>query len=230
MSKRSHWRFFLLRWHRRIGVVLALFLVWMAVSGIALNHTADLGLDRQVLESRFWLSRYGAAAPHDFRVGARAFRLSGEGLFSGEDSLGRCDLLLGVAPAPDVQVLACDSRLLLLTVQGETIESTDLARGLPGPFSALSGEGGIIRLKRVSGEVLRLDPADLSLQPAAEPSSWQTPVPAPAAVTRERWLQDLHSGRLFGAFGPWVVDFLGLAVLGLAASGWALARRRHHKV
>lgn len=230
MSKRSHWRFFLLRWHRRIGVVLALFLVWMSLSGVVINHAAGLGLDRQLLENRFWLSRYGVSGPHDFLAGERPFRLSSEGLQSGQAALGGCDLLLGVAQVPDGLVLACDSRILLLTAQGELVEQTDLGRGLPGPFSAMSVEGGVVRLKRADGQVLRLETLDLSLQPAAGPRVWLTPVPAPAAITRERLLLDLHSGRLFGRFGPWLVDFLAVAVVVLAFSGWALARKRHHKM
>lgn len=230
MSKRSHWRFFLLRWHRRVGVVLALFLVWMALSGVVINHASGLGLDRQLLESRFWLARYGVSAPHDFLAGGRRFRLSSEGLQSGETNLGSCDLLLGVAPVPDGFVVACDNRIVLLSGSGELIEQADLSRGLPGPFTAMSAEGGMVRLTRADGHALRLETLDLSLHPAAEPHVWQAPVPAPAAITRERWLLDLHSGRLLGRFGPWVVDFLAFAVVLLAFSGWALARKRHHKV
>lgn len=37
-------RLLLLRWHRRLGLFAAVFLIWLAVSGILLNHTASLNL------------------------------------------------------------------------------------------------------------------------------------------------------------------------------------------
>ena len=41
MKKKLHWRLWLLRWHRRIGVVLSVFLLWMLMSGVLLNHGDD---------------------------------------------------------------------------------------------------------------------------------------------------------------------------------------------
>jgi hypothetical protein len=234
MSRRSHWRFFLLRWHRRIGVVLGLYLFWMAGSGVLLHHAADLGLDRQLLESPFWLARYGVSPPHHFRIGVKEFVLGGQGLSTGPTLLGECRTLLGVAVVPDSRLLVCENRLLLLTPQGELVEQTDGGRGLSGPFTAMAARNNQVWLRQAgSGAVLALDPMDFSLHPATEAlpdGVWLSPVAAPAALSGERLLQDLHSGRLLGRFGPWLVDFLAIAVLGLAVSGWALARKRHHKV
>ncbi|RZU44955.1 PepSY-associated transmembrane protein [Fluviicoccus keumensis] len=234
MSRRFHWRFFLLRWHRRIGVVLGLYLFWMVGTGVLLHHAADLGLDRQMLESPFWLARYGMSPPHHFRVGAKEFVLGGQGLATGTTPLGDCRTLLGVASVADSRVLACDNRILLLTPTGELVDQTDSGRGLPGPFSAMATKGNQVWLRQVgSGAVLALDPMDFSLRPATETlpaSAWLSPIAAPAAPSDERLLQDLHSGRLLGKFGPWLVDLLALAVLVLAVSGWVLAKKRHHKV
>ncbi|MDO8329228.1 MAG: PepSY domain-containing protein [Fluviicoccus sp.] len=235
MSKRSHWRFFLLRWHRRIGVVLGLYLLWMAGSGILLNHAGGLGLDKQFLEGRFWLNRYGVSAPLELRVGEHDFLLSAHGLMSGNDFLGECALFLGVMPTADSQVLACDNRILLLTTQGELIEQIDAGRGLPGPFNAMAGlEQRVFLRQSATSAVLELDTLAGSLKPVPDiivpDALWSQPVAAPAGLTGERLLQDLHSGRLFGRYGPWVVDALGLSVIMLAISGWALARKRHPKM
>ena len=38
------------RWHRRLGLAAALFVLLLAGSGILLNHTADLGLERRFID------------------------------------------------------------------------------------------------------------------------------------------------------------------------------------
>lgn len=227
---RRHWRFFLLRWHRRAGVVLGFFLVWMSLSGVALNHAEDVGLDQRYLEGGFWLSRYGSSAPLSLVVGRKEFLLSSQGLQSGGVALGNCDRFLGVRPVSEGHVLACDTRIVLLTRDGEVVEQTDAGRGLNAPLDAMASGDGPLRFRVQSGDVLVLDPFDLSLTPAATPQSlrWLPATPAPAAITLERLMLDLHSGRFFGAAGPWLVDALALSLILLALSGWRLARRRSH--
>jgi uncharacterized iron-regulated membrane protein len=50
---------------------------------------------------------------------------------------------------------------------------------------------------------------------------------APADLTWERLLQDVHSGRLFGSFGVWVVDLAGVLMVALALTGlWSVLTRK----
>jgi uncharacterized iron-regulated membrane protein len=45
------------------------------------------------------------------------------------------------------------------------------------------------------------------------------------SVAVEQLLIDMHSGRLFGRFGPYVIDLVGLAALWLSISGvWMMWR------
>ena len=38
-------------WHRRLGVIAAFFVLVLSVSGIVLNHSSELGLDRSFVDS-----------------------------------------------------------------------------------------------------------------------------------------------------------------------------------
>ncbi|HEY0914680.1 MAG TPA: PepSY domain-containing protein, partial [Solimonas sp.] len=45
------------------------------------------------------------------------------------------------------------------------------------------------------------------------------------SVSLEHVLVDAHSGRLFGSFGAWVINFVGIAAMLLAISGiWMMYR------
>ena len=70
-----------------------------------------------------------------------------------------------------------------------------------------------------------IDLPDAAAQQAAEALRPQMSV--------SRILADAHSGRLFGRYGHWVVDAVGIAALLLALTGaWtylrALRRQQHH--
>ena len=59
MRYRSQLVGILWRWHRRLGIFAAVFVVVLAASGIVLNHSSGLGLDRSFVDWP-WLSKaYG---------------------------------------------------------------------------------------------------------------------------------------------------------------------------
>ena len=53
-------------WHRRLGITAAAFIVWLAISGIALNEGTFLGLDQIKVGGRFIAMIYGLSdsTPH----------------------------------------------------------------------------------------------------------------------------------------------------------------------
>ena len=58
-------------WHRRIGISVSLLLIWLAVTGLFLNHGADLSLDKKTLSAE-WVKRfYDVELPefYSFNVG-----------------------------------------------------------------------------------------------------------------------------------------------------------------
>lgn len=235
---KSHWRFFLLRWHRRTGVVVALFVLLLVITGILINHAHELGLDSSPLQNNWLRARYGlpAAAAGIAADGVQVHdgRLYVDGQFRAE-----CARLVGVMEKEKAgqRLVVCPDRLLLLTSDGELIDQADNLRGIPSGLSAIGRQGDDILLKQ--GEsIFGVDLMDLSLHPLAGSPEvvWQGDAEAGPAVvsgsvpgiTWERVLLDLHSGRLFGRYGPWLVDVMALLFAALAISGLVLARRRHH--
>lgn len=235
---KSHWRFVFLRWHRRIGVAVALFLLLLAVTGILLNHSHDIGLDRKPLENSWLRAHYGlesagtaSAARHE--LAGRALRVRDGQLWLGEELLTDCAHLVGVMESREQVLVVCPDRLVLLTPDGQLIDQADSLRGIPSGLSGVSSDGDTILLKTADSS-LGVNLADLSVHPvqAGPDVVWQEPVTAmPAApvdaITWERVMLDLHSGRLFGSFGVWLVDLTGIATIVLALSGvWLFFRRR----
>ncbi|HET8730594.1 MAG TPA: PepSY-associated TM helix domain-containing protein [Moraxellaceae bacterium] len=235
---RLHWRFHVRRWHRRLGIVSALFVLVLSVTGFLLNRSHELGFDRAPLENSLLRRLYGLA-PGSAQAGvvhalpSGDLRAEGGQLRLAGHAIGACPHLVGVVEQSSQVLAVCSNRLWLLTPTGEVIDQADSVRGIPEGLSAVGqGQGQV--LLRHGEESLAVDLGDLSIKPAIAPPSvaWSG---VPAADDRhddinwERVLLDLHSGRLFGPWGVRLVDTMAILFAILAISGLIISwRRRHH--
>ncbi len=235
------------RWHRRLGVLAAFFVLVLSVTGIVLNHTAELGLDRRFVDWP-WLSHaYGDDSDNlpAYQLGQRWLTRAADGrvYFDAQDVAPCSGKLVGAAAVGELVYVGCAEELLLLSARGELVESVNASTGLPVPLQAI----GLIEnqaVLQVGGTwwLADLDLMDFShrapaagalirqLVPDRLPDAMRAKIPAPDQwLSWERLLLDLHSGRVFGRVGVLWVDAVGALLVSLAASGitmWWLHRRR----
>ena len=230
-------RLFLLRWHRRLGVAVSLVLIWLAATGIVLNHAADWKLDqiagpaalqsiyrgdtiafRSYLAGDSWVSHNGAAT-----------------LYIDGREVGYCGTpFVGAVAYGDEIVATCGETLVLATPGGNLIESIDIAYDLDGLPTAIASDGQQLLLQ-TGGAVYRADleqlafarldavPEHLPWAQAGEPDALTKNALEQASygsgVSWTQMLADLHSGRIVGRLGILGMDLVGLLLILLAASG-----------
>lgn len=238
---------FVRHWHARIGVLVAIFLLFLAVTGLALSHTDALGLNKQQVHAG-WLMRWYGLRPSIpdrgfvFRDGYLAVAdgrwvMDGKVLAEptqepvGAISWGR---LRGVANGQVLYLYLADGRLVD-KLAGATLPAEDI--------QAIGTSAGKLALKTANGSYVTDDA--LSWQPftGAEPV-WSVEQALPTTATAslkqafdpslslERIILDLHSGRIFGRYGPLFMDITALVLIVLALSGlWIYVRsfRRRHR-
>lgn len=232
------------RWHRRVGILISLFVVWMVISGWLLNHTAALDLARYPLRSD-WLSRYyglqvtppetiALAGSHWLAVVADSVILDGKKIDVPLTSS------LGLALDRTTLFAADKTLLVLLSVDGQLIDEIPAAM-LPIPSIARLGTGcdGVVI---TDGEKVFATADAVTWRVCEDAVEWARSAPPSAAqsavmtalvqpsISAERLLLDLHSGRFLGRWGPYFIDAVGFGLLLLALSGvWMFAhhRRRH---
>lgn len=234
------------RWHRRTGVVIFLFVILLSVTGIVLNHSTSLGLDQRLVSAQWLISAYGDSSDE-----LRAFpvadnwvaRSAGGEVYLNQRRIAPCrGELVGAVALPEMTVAACRKELLLLTADGELIESVTAATGLPVPIEGIGLSDGALLIDVGGGWYV----ADLDALAFSSPADTgvliqqQTPGELPGAIRAaiprsERWLTwervlvDLHSGRIAGAGGVWLIDAVGVLLICIASSGlfmWWMHRRR----
>ncbi|MEW8325106.1 MAG: PepSY-associated TM helix domain-containing protein [Candidatus Thiodiazotropha taylori] len=234
-------RLFLLRWHRRIGFILSLFVILIAITGIAINHTHRFGLDTKPITSPWILSWYGidfageimGYATEESWISAYQGKLYWDG-----ESIGYCsEPLKGAEMVSGLWFVLCDTSLTVLTRDGELIETLDSV--VPDGTSALSGAQGDWLVIATDTGMQTLHSDTLELKPGIVinttariatplPSSLQAELKFKShSITVERLLLDLHSGRILQLPGALFNDLVALAMILLALSGgWLWLQRK----
>ncbi len=232
------------RIHRTLGVFAAIFVIFMVLSGLAINHSNGLGLDQRQVSGPFLLGWYGFAGPENinsFVVGDMRLSFTGSQLYLDDRSVATISDGVGAVSTGELLIAAGRDELLLLDLDGSLIERLPWEPIGMAPIESLGlDENGTVLVKS-AGRLWLADAQLLNWQRAGDDIStqhWSLPTPVPdallQAITRqyrgdglslERVLLDLHSGRIFGPIGILVYDLLALALGFLAISGFILWMR-----
>ena len=236
--------------HRRVGIGAALFIIVLAVSGLLLNHTDTLKLDQRQVDSSLLLQWYGIDIPDQashFNSGDNRVSQLGEQLyFNSQALLSSKQPLIGITSNKQLTIVALSNALLLLSHEGELLERLDtLPQGINGIDAIGSDAGGNVAIRQ--GALIALADQELLSWQEAAPQlhiQWSHASQVDAAYSNsllsnyrqqtldyERVLLDLHSGRLFGQWGPYVMDAAAVAMVLLALTGlWRSLKGRARKL
>lgn len=233
--------------HRTIGVVAAVFVIFMVISGLLLNHSNDLGLDKRHVSRPLVLDWYGLGGPeqiYSFVVGDEWLSIAGSQIYLNDRNAATLASGVGAVLSGDMLIVAGYEELLLLSRAGDLIERQAWNQSKNGAIESIgliNDSGVVVRTTKA----LWVADAQLlnwqSYEELEEIPVWSIAVNTPPALQQgienkyrgdglslERLLLDLHSGRVFGTIGIVVYDLLALALGFLAVSGlilWVRGRR-----
>jgi len=222
-------------WHRRIGLVASVLVLAVVATGLLLNHVEKLGLDQSIVANEALLGWYGRepqGEPIAYRVGANWLTWLKGSLYLNYRHLAETAASVkGAVAVKNFVVVAAPEGLLAFTNDGTVIEKIS-GIGLPGPIEAigLSGDDRVVLRTRAGQFSATVDFLDWT--PGAAPVDWVRPDPLPpeikAAILKSyrgggvpwsRFLLDIHTGRILGAWGPYLVDAAALSLLILVGTG-----------
>ncbi|MGH1372585.1 MAG: PepSY-associated TM helix domain-containing protein [Cellvibrionaceae bacterium] len=242
----QRWRLFFWRWHRRVGLTAALVVVLVSITGILLNHTSEIALGKKPVRQAWLLNFYGVEIPELIHFKVDDHWISGDSnqylYLDGRQSAYCNGQLIGAAKVDDLLVAACSNELILMTSSGEVVERLGETYGLPIPLTAIGACAEDLCLQR-QGETWVANLQQLLWESRKQEANWSEASAIPGAVQQiiddeqlgsdlswERVVQDLHSGRIFGQWGVWIVDLSALFLMFLSLSGFFLwyqqSRRR----
>jgi hypothetical protein len=235
-------------YHRRAGIVSVLVVLMLTVTGISLNHIDGLFHQSPYVKAGWLLNWYGIEAGdvQSFRRASESDNefsiIMNEGTLIVEEQavLFGQQALLGVVPYDELNHVFTRESLHIFTDEGELVESMSLPEIAQESYTALwlgeapeqvileSGNQGVV-FSLDSLDMTQGDGLDFSVAGTSTLSSGSNEDVALARqfmLLKSRVLTDIHSGRILGPVGPWLVDLFALVFLSLALSGLVIWFRR----
>jgi PepSY-associated TM region len=241
MSYRTKMIRFVRHWHARLGVITALFLLFLAISGLALNHTDALSLAKRDVKATWLMHWYGLKSTiptqgYFFKDGYLAaadgrWVMDGHLLREGADQPP-----VGAVTWAEIRAIASVETLYLYTPEGQLVDKLSDAELPSKPIKQLGLAGDKLVLETVHGSFVSSDALTWLQYNGEQPiwSKWQAlPSTELSKVKKafapslplERIVLDLHSGRIFGRYGSLLMDLAALVLIVLSISGvWIYLR------
>jgi hypothetical protein len=235
------------QWHRYVGLFAALFIIFITLSGIALNHTDDLALKKQHISNTFLLDSYNIQPPTrllQFKTQGHTITQADDLLFINSGNVLAADTpLIGIVRLDEFLLISLTNTLLLIDANNQLIETLGNLDGVPNDISGIGYNKDQQVIIIANGQLHRLD-TDLNIEKTTWDYNihWSTEEimseSASSAVIQqyksniislETLLLDIHSGRFFGSYGTLFFDLVGVIVLFLALTGviiWARQRTK----
>ena len=236
-SKTLHARLIrhLREWHRKLGIIAAFFLIFLSLSGIALNHTEWLKLGHQNVQSTWLLNHYGIKAPNEVQFFHNNEFIITDKLVWFEDQLllESPESIVAIGEFQQFILAITADHLFLYNLKGELIDQLSSVSGLPKNITAIHINSDSLILNTDTG-YYQTD-SDLldwqAISTVVEPK-WLTQS-SPSIddqqlailhyksqfLTWERVILDTHSGRFFGLFGVLLMDAVAVLLILLSVSG-----------
>ena len=241
MSYRTKTLRFVRHWHARVGVITALFLLFLAISGLALNHTDVLSLAKRDVKATWLMHWYGlkSTIPTQGYFFKDGYLATADGRWVMDGHLlrkGADQPLVGAVTWAETRAIASVETLYLYTPQGQLVDKLSDAELPDKPIKQLGLAGDKLVLETVHGSFVSSDALTWLQYNGEQPiwSKWQT-LPSnelsevkkafAPSLPLERIILDLHSGRIFGRYGPLLMDLAALVLIVLSISGvWIYLR------
>ena len=231
--------------HRRIGILIMVFIPLLAATGILLNHTNRFGLHDSYVQNK-WLQDWYEIDPKQpsttFKIDeAWITRIGDRIYFNKKELLQKSETLLGAVKSKEIIIVALKQKLLLLTEQGELIEKLSDSEGVPAGMKSIGLDTeSRLTIEAAHGYYLA-DVDSLEWEEHDDiDARWTIAVEPPEKLYKqllelyrgkglnlERVILDLHSGRILGDVGVYLVDVVAITFILLALTGgWMWLSRK----
>lgn len=229
--------------HRYIGLGICIFLVHLALTGIFLNHSIGLRLDKTFVTWPWLLNQYNLSVPEPvniFTIGKNNFStIDGEVFFNDKPIFLAEEELLGAIQNRDTFILASSSIITVISKEGYIINKDNI---LPFTIKNIGFYGDEVAINDSEDKIWSSESINgvwkLTENVTAQWSKEGSITPANQekirkyyvgdGVSLEQIILDFHSGAIFQKAGKIFFDVISILLIILSFTGiwlWTIKRK-----
>ena len=229
--------------HRYVGLGICIFLVHLAITGIFLNHSIGLRLDKTFITWPWLLNQYNLTVPEPaniFTIGKNNFStIDGEVFFNDKPIFLAEEQLLGVSQNQDTFILASSSTITMISNDGYIINKENVLPftvkniGIFGDEIVINdSEDKIWSSESINGvwELTENRAVQWSMEGSITPINHEKirKYFVGDGVSLEQVILDFHSGAIFQKAGKLFFDIISILLIILSFTGiwlWNIKRK-----
>lgn len=229
--------------HRYVGLGICIFLVHLAITGIFLNHSIGLRLDKTFITWPWLLNQYNLTVPEPaniFTIGKNNFStIDGEVFFNDKPIFLAEEQLLGVSQNQDTFILASSSTITMISNDGYIINKENVLPftvkniGIFGDEIVINdSEDKIWSSESINGvwELTQNRAVQWSMEGSITPINHEKirKYFVGDGVSLEQVILDFHSGAIFQKAGKLFFDIISILLIILSFTGiwlWTIKRK-----
>ena len=229
--------------HRYVGLGICIFLVHLAITGIFLNHSIGLRLDKTFITWPWLLNQYNLTVPEPaniFTIGKNNFStIDGEVFFNDKPIFLAEEQLLGVSQNQDTFILASSSTITMISNDGYIINKENVLPftvkniGINGDEVVINdSEDKIWSSESINGvwELTQNRAVQWSMEGSITPINHEKirKYFVGDGVSLEQVILDFHSGAIFQKAGKLFFDIISILLIILSFTGiwlWTIKRK-----
>ena len=229
--------------HRYVGLGICIFLVHLAITGIFLNHSIGLRLDKTFITWPWLLNQYNLTVPEPaniFTIGKNNFStIDGEVFFNDKPIFLAEEQLLGVSQNQDTFILASSSTITMISNEGYIINKENVLPftvkniGIFGDEIVINdSEDKIWSSESINGvwELTENRAVQWSMEGSITPINHEKirKYFVGDGVSLEQVILDFHSGAIFQKAGKLFFDIISILLIILSFTGiwlWTIKRK-----
>ena len=229
--------------HRYVGLGICIFLVHLAITGIFLNHSIGLRLDKTFITWPWLLNQYNLTVPEPaniFTIGKNNFStIDGEVFFNDKPIFLAEEQLLGVSQNQDTFILASSSTITMISNDGYIINKENVLPftvkniGIFGDEIVINdSEDKIWSSESINGvwELTENRAVQWSMEGSITPINHEKirKYFVGDGVSLEHVILDFHSGAIFQKAGKLFFDIISILLIILSFTGiwlWTIKRK-----
>lgn len=229
--------------HRYVGLGICIFLVHLAITGIFLNHSIGLRLDKTFITWPWLLNQYNLTVPEPaniFTIGKNNFStIDGEVFFNDKPIFLAEEDLLGASQNQDTFILASSSTITMISNDGYIINKENVLPftvkniGIFGDEIVINdSEDKIWSSESINGvwELTENRAVQWSMEGSITPINHEKirKYFVGDGVSLEQVILDFHSGAIFQKAGKLFFDIISILLIILSFTGiwlWTIKRK-----